>query len=200
MEHLFKNKNSETTLVLFHGTGGDEHDMLPLGEMIDANANILSLRGTVNESGLNRFFKRIRPGVFDEEDLKSRTRDLGDTLKKLADRYTLSLDSMVLMGYSNGANIISSFLSLYGNKVKGAILLHPMTPYKNTIFPKLSDFPVFISAGKNDPIVSQEDTVNLQSLFDKSAAKLEIYWHNSGHQLTQSAIENARDFYTQQIK
>ena len=200
MEHIFKNKNRETTLVLFHGTGGDEHDLIPLGEMIDSEANILSLRGTVNENGLQRFFKRIKPGDFDEDDLKKRTNDLNDMLKSLCSRYGLSMDAMVLMGYSNGANLISSFLSLYGKKVKGALLLHPMTPYKNTKFPNLSDFPVFISAGKNDPIVSQEDTLTLQSLLEKSGAKLEIYWHNSGHQLTNTAIATARDYYTHHIK
>lgn len=200
MKHIFKNKETETALVLFHGTGGDEHDLIPLGEMIDADANILSLRGTVNENGLQRFFKRLKPGVFDEEDLKKRTRDLNDTLNGLCDRYGLSMEAMVLMGYSNGANIISSFLSLYGKKVKGAILLHPMTPYSDTVFPDLSDLPVFISAGKNDPIVSKEDTLNLQSLLERSGAKLEIYWHNSGHQLTNTAIETAKDFYTDHIK
>ncbi|MGM0435772.1 MAG: alpha/beta hydrolase [Bacillota bacterium] len=200
MEHIFKNKDAETTLVLFHGTGGDEHDMIPLGEMIDTDANLLSLRGTVNENGLLRFFKRIKPGIFDENDLKNRTNDLNDTLKRLCERYGVSMNTLVLMGYSNGANIISSFLSLYGKKVKGAIILHPMTPYKATSFPDLSDFPVFIAAGKNDPIVAQDDTLNLQALFEKSGVKLEIFWHNSGHQLTNTAIETAQEFYTTYIK
>lgn len=200
MEHLYKDKGAKTTFVLFHGTGGDEHDLVPIGEMMDSSANVLSLRGTVNESGMLRYFKRLKPGVFDEVDLKKRTMELAETLDTLCKHYDLEKSFMILIGYSNGANIISSYLSLYGNTVQGAILLHPMTPYEKTVFPKMNDFPLFISAGRNDPIVDRQDTLNLHKLYEKSNALVELYWHDSGHQLTNGAIKAATEFYNTHIK
>jgi len=197
MKHIFnKGKNStKPTLLLLHGTGGNELDLLPLAGMIDDEANVLSIRGNVLENGMPRFFRRLAEGVFDEEDLIFRTKELNEFLDEAAEKYGFDRDNIMAIGYSNGANIAASLLFHYQHALNGAILHHPMVPRRGMDLPDLSGKTVFIAAGTNDPICSPMESTDLQSLLEKANAKVEIHWENRGHQLTMQEVEAAAQWY-----
>jgi phospholipase/carboxylesterase len=199
MIHLFKKGNDESkpTLLLLHGTGGNERDLLPLAERIDPNANVLSVRGNVVENGMPRFFRRLAEGVFDIEDLIKRTEELNEFLNEAADQYGFDRDHILAIGYSNGANIAGSLLFHYQDALKGAILHHPMVPRRGIALPDLTGKKIFIAAGKNDPICSQEESVELKDFFEGAGAKVEMFWENHGHMLTYRELEAAKTWYDQ---
>lgn len=170
-------------------------DLMGVAKALDDSANVIALEGDVNEDGMKRFFKRIRPGVFDEQDLIERTHALDHTLKAFQDKYGVMVSNMVLVGYSNGANIVSSYLSLYGKKVAGAFLFQPMLPYNDTVFDDLEGLPVFISASENDPIVPVAQSTALIEAYQKAHARIQPFWHNQGHNLSNITIDEARRFY-----
>ncbi|WHY86547.1 alpha/beta hydrolase [Neobacillus novalis] len=197
MKHIFNKGQDPTkpTLLLLHGTGGNELDLLPLAGMIDDEANVLSVRGNVLENGMPRFFRRLAEGVFDEEDLIYRTKELNEFLDEAAEKYGFDRDNIIAIGYSNGANIAASLLFHYQNALKGAILHHPMVPRKGMDLPDLSGKSVFIAAGTNDPICSPMESAELQSLLEKANANVELHWENRGHQLTMQEVEAAATWY-----
>ncbi|MDS9996676.1 alpha/beta hydrolase [Bacillus atrophaeus] len=197
MKHIFnKGKDStKPTLLLLHGTGGNELDLLPLAGRIDDKASVLSVRGNVLENGMPRFFRRLAEGVFDEEDLIFRTKELNEFLDEAAEKYSFDRDNIIAIGYSNGANIAASLLFHYKNALKGAVLHHPMVPRKGINLPDLSGKFVFIAAGTNDPICSPMESTGLQSLLEKANANVELHWENNGHQLTIEEVEAAAQWY-----
>jgi phospholipase/carboxylesterase len=197
MKHIFnKGKDStKSTLLLLHGTGGNELDLLPIAGRIDDEASVLSVRGNVLENGMPRFFRRLAEGVFDEEDLIFRTKELNEFLDEAAEEYSFDRNNIIAIGYSNGANIAASLLFHYKNALKGAILHHPMVPRKGIDLPDLSDKYVFIAAGTNDPICSPMESNELQSLLEKANANVELHWENKGHQLTIEEVEAAGQWY-----
>ncbi|MER2063113.1 MAG: alpha/beta hydrolase [Alkalibacterium sp.] len=197
MKHIFKQGTdlSNTTLLLLHGTGGSEEDLLPLAEHIDPSANVLSVRGNINENGMSRYFKRLRPGVFDEEDLRFRTHELNDFLDESAKEYGFDRSKIVAIGYSNGANIAGSLLFHYSDALAGAVLHHPMVPLRGLDLPDLSGLPVFIGAGKNDPICPSEESEELEQLLSNAGADITMHWENHGHQLTGTEIDAAANWY-----
>jgi phospholipase/carboxylesterase len=197
MKHIFNKGTDSTkpTFLLLHGTGGNELDLLPLAGRIDDEANVLSVRGNVLENGMPRFFRRLAEGVFDEEDLIFRTKELNQFLDEAAEKYSFDRNNMIAIGYSNGANIAASLLFHYQNALKGAILHHPMVPRKGMILPDLSGKSVFIAAGTNDPICSPMESAELQSLLEKANADVELHWENRGHQLTMEEVEAAANWY-----
>ncbi|UQW97807.1 alpha/beta hydrolase [Rummeliibacillus sp. G93] len=197
MKHIFNkgtNPNKPTFLML-HGTGGNELDLLPLAGVIDDEANVLSVRGNVLEQGMPRFFRRLSEGVFDEEDLIFRTRELNEFLDEATEKYGFDRDNIIAIGYSNGANIAASLLFHYQHALKGAILLHPMVPRRGIALPDLAGKSVFIGAGTNDPICSPEETKELQQLLQQANASVELHWENRGHQLTMGEVESAKEWY-----
>ncbi|MED3552614.1 alpha/beta hydrolase [Cytobacillus praedii] len=197
MKHIFNKGQNPTkpTLLMLHGTGGNELDLLPLAGRIDDEANVLSVRGNVLENGMPRFFRRLAEGVFDEEDLIFRTKELNDFLTEAAEKYEFDRNNIIAIGYSNGANIAASLLFHIQNALKGAILHHPMVPRRGIELPDLSGKSVFIAAGTNDPICSPEESVELQNLLVKANANVELHWENRGHQLTINEVEKAREWY-----
>jgi len=197
MKHIF-NKGQDSkkpTLLLLHGTGGDELDMLPIAERIDPTAPVLSVRGNVLENGMPRFFRRISEGVFDEEDLIFRTKQLNEFLDEAAEQYNFDRNNIIAIGYSNGANIAASLLFHYQNALKGAILHHPMIPRRGIKLPDLSGKSVFIAAGTNDPICAPEESTGLQSLLESANASVELYWGNKGHRLSVEEVDAASQWY-----
>ncbi len=197
MKHIFQQGNDETkpTLLLLHGTGGDESDLLPLAARVDRAASVLSVRGNVLENGMSRFFRRLAEGVFDEEDLVYRTKELYEFLDEAALTYNFERNNVVAIGYSNGANIAGSLLFHYRDALKGAILHHPMVPRWGIELPNLKESPVFISAGKNDPICSPMETYELQTLLEKAGADVHVHWENNGHHLTNTELDAAALWY-----
>lgn len=199
MKHIFKrgNDRAKPTLLLLHGTGGTEKDLLPLAGKVDPDANVLSVRGNVLENGMPRFFRRLAEGVFDEEDLIFRTKELNEFLDKAAEENDFDRNNIIAIGYSNGANIAASLLFHFQDALKGAILHHPMVPRRNIELPNLTGKKVFIAAGKNDPMCPAQESVDLQTLLEEANAEVEIYWENNGHQLTLTEVEAAAEWYKQ---
>lgn len=197
MHHIFNEGSDpeQPTLLLLHGTGGTEKDLLPLANIVDPNAHVLSVRGNVLENGMPRFFKRLEEGIFDEEDLIFRTKELHHFLDEAAEMYNFSRKNIFAIGYSNGANIAVSLLFHYNDALKGAMLHHPMVPRRGIELPNLTDVSVFIAAGKNDPLCSPEESVELQSILEKARANVTVHWEENGHQLSRTEIKAAKEWY-----
>ncbi|WP_144463098.1 alpha/beta hydrolase [Siminovitchia fortis] len=197
MKHIFKEGThpAAPTLLLLHGTGGTETDLLPLAEKIDKDAAVLSVRGNVLENGMPRFFRRLAEGVFDEADLIFRTKELKDFLDGAAKKYEFDRNHVIAIGYSNGANIAASLLFHYENSLKGAILHHPMVPRRNIELPNLTGRHIFIAAGKNDLMCPPHESLELQDLLSGAHADVTVHWENNGHQLTWTEVEAAAGWY-----
>lgn len=197
---FFKGVNTKLpTLFMLHGTGGTEQDLVPIAKMISPESSILSVRGNVSENGMPRFFKRLAEGVFDEEDLRFRTKELRDFLNEASIKYGFDRDNVVAVGYSNGANIAASMLFHFQDIFKGAILHHPMVPIRGLMLPELTGLPIFIGAGKNDPICSSNETEELDEMLQTAGAHVTIHWEQNGHQLTQSEVEAAVSWFSQEF-
>jgi phospholipase/carboxylesterase len=201
MKHIFEKgtRQDMPTLVLFHGTGGTERDLLPLAKQISPESSVLSLKGNVLENGMPRFFRRLAEGIFDEEDLIFRTKEVKDFLDQAAVQYGFNRTNLVAVGYSNGANIAGSLLFHFQQTLKGAILHHPMVPRRGVQIPDLSGTPIFIGAGTNDPICSPRETEELQELFVGAGATVTVHWENFGHQLTSMEVDSAADWFRKQF-
>ena len=187
--------NNSLTLLLLHGTGGNENDLVPIAKMLEIkNAAILSPRGKVLENGMPRFFRRLAEGVFDIEDLKFRTNELADFIHNASKVYTLNLNRIMAIGYSNGANIAASILLLRPEILSSAILFRPMIPLVPDTLPHLSSKHILISAGAHDPIIPRYQTEELFDLLKKVEARVSIQWQNSGHELTQRDVVAASEW------
>ncbi|WP_017185668.1 alpha/beta hydrolase [Alkalibacillus haloalkaliphilus] len=197
MKHVFKKGTdlSNPTLLLLHGTGGTEEDLLPLVDHIDPEANVLSVRGNVSENGMPRFFRRLAEGVFDEEDLIFRTKELYEFLDQAAKDYGFDRDNIIAVGYSNGANIAGSLMFHYQDALKAASLHHPMVPRRGIELPDLTGKKVFIAAGTNDPICPAQESEDLKDLLDNAGATVQLHWENQGHQLNLGEVKAAADWY-----
>lgn len=202
MKHIYKQGTdaSQPVLILLHGTGGNEHDLLPLAELISPTSSVLSVRGNVLENGMPRFFRRLAEGVFDIEDLKFRTQELNEFLDQAAIDYGFDRNNLVAVGYSNGANIAGSLLFHYQNSLRGAILHHPMVPIRGTELPDMSQLPIFIGAGKNDPICPPQETEDLEVLLSGAGASVTVHWEQFGHQLTATEVNAAAAWYQDNVK
>lgn len=176
------------SLVLLHGTGGNEHDLVSIGREIDPSASILSPRGKVLENGMPRFFKRLAEGVFDIEDLKFRTRELAEFIQNCSMHYNFDMSRTIAVGFSNGANIASSVLLLYPQIFVGAILFRGMIPFIPESLPNLSNTTILMSSGTDDPIVTKTETEKLSQLFQESNAIVTLKWQRSAHNLVQEDI------------
>lgn len=199
MKHIFQQGESERVLLLLHGTGGTEQDLLPIAKMIDPNASVLSVRGNVSENGMPRFFKRLREGVFDEEDLIARTEELYQFLDEASQEYGFDRSKVVAAGYSNGANIAGSLLFHYEKSLEGALLFHPMVPRRGIDLPDQNGLPVFIGAGENDPICSAQETEELEKYLKDAEAQVTVHWERMGHQLTENEVTEAASWYKKQF-
>jgi predicted esterase len=180
------------TLLLLHGTGGGEDDLLDLGRMLLPGANLLSPRGKVLENGLPRFFRRLAAGVFDLEDLRVRTNELAGFIEAAAATYGFDPGRVIAVGYSNGANIAGSLLLSQPLVLAGAALFHPMVPFVPETLPELQDRPVFIGAGRQDPIVPIPETERLAALLRNSGADVKLVWQAGGHHLGADEVEMAQ--------
>ena len=192
--HEFVPGKSERTLLLLHGTGGNERDLLSLGRELDPNASLLSPRGKVLENGMPRFFRRLAEGVFDLEDLRKRTHELADFVISSAQAYKIDIKKLVAIGYSNGANIAASVLLLRPEVLSAAILFRAMVPLIPETQPDLSAARVWIGAGSFDPIIPQSETRKLVELLRQAGADVTIRFFESGHQLTPNDVDAAREW------
>ena len=183
-------------LLLLHGTGGDENDLLPLGREIAHGAPLLSPRGNVLEGDMPRFFKRYREGVFDEDDVRRRANELAHFVAEARRAYGLARP--VALGYSNGANIAAAVLLLHPKTLAGAILLRATTPLAEPPRPDLSGIPVMILSGLNDPIIPRSGAEKLARTLADAGARIERSELPAGHGLTQSDVERAKAFFARE--
>ena len=190
--HEFVPGSSSRTLLLLHGTGGNERDLIPLGRELDPNAALLSPRGKVLENGMPRFFRRLAEGVFDLEDLEYRTNELADFVTAAAQHYGFSSDQLIAVGYSNGANIAASMLLLRPEIMHRAILFRSIVPLIPDTLPDLSSARVWIGAGDQDPIIPPSEVQRLVELLRRAGADVTIRFFNAGHGLTNDDLEAAR--------
>lgn len=197
MNYIYRpsGKEGAYTLLLLHGTGGDERDLLPLAAHFGEGFNILSLRGNVSEGGMPRFFKRLGMGVFDEQDLAFRTHEMVAFLRELATKEGFDEGKMVALGYSNGANIAGSTLMLYPDFLAGAILLRPMQPFKTPESFHSLGKPVFTSNGDQDPTIRPAATRSYIQLLLEAGYAVEHHDLNAGHQLTQQDLQLASAWF-----
>ena len=177
------------TLLLLHGTGGTEDDLLPLGDRLLPGAAQLSPRGRVLENGMPRFFRRLAEGVFDLDDLRLRTHELADFVEAARARYDLGPMPPVAVGFSNGANIAAAMLLLRPGSLGGALLLRPMVPLVPDPLPVLGGVPVQINAGTADPIVTPAQSEELAALLRRAGAAVTIDWVRGSHGLGQQDLE-----------
>jgi predicted esterase len=173
-------------LLLLHGTGGDENDLLPLGEALLPGAPRLSPRGKVLENGMPRFFRRLAEGVFDLEDLRRRTEELADFVEAATAAHGLAERRPVAVGFSNGANIAAAMLLLRPEVLGGALLIRPMVPLVPETLPDLTGVPVQINAGESDPLVP---------LLAEAGASVEVRWIRSGHALTREDLDAGKAWF-----
>ena len=190
--HVFKPGTNGTTLLMLHGTGGDEHDLLPLAEMLMPEAAVLSPRGQVLENGMPRFFRRLAEGVFDEDDLRRRAGDLAAFISSAAARHHFDARGVVAVGFSNGANIASAVMLLHPGTLAGAIVIRGQVPLVPDPLPSLVGTRVLISNGRSDPLVGPAETERLAALLRSAGADVALEWQPGGHQLTQADIQSAR--------
>lgn len=190
--YRFEPGRGPRTLLLLHGTGADENDLLPLGRALDPDATLLSPRGKVLENGMPRFFRRFAEGVLDVEDLKARTDELASFLEECATRFGFDVANVVAVGFSNGANIAASTLLRHPKALTGAVLLRPMVPYEPEGPVDLNGVPVFIGAGRSDPLIAPEDSRRLATILERLGAEVELSWVPGGHQLDMREVERAR--------
>lgn len=195
MHHVYVKGNSDHVIILLHGTGGNEHDLLTLSNYIDQDATKIGIRGRILESGMPRYFKRLSPGIFDTENLIEESHWLKKTIESLCDQYELNDKKLHVLGYSNGANIASSLNFHYPQLFLTSLLFHPMLPFETFDYPPLKHQNIFIAAGKNDPIVPHDQTLELASTYQKFGANVEVFWSYSGHQITQASILEAHQFF-----
>jgi phospholipase/carboxylesterase len=189
-----EDKTSAETLIVLHGTGGNEDDLIGIGQTIAPGAAILSPRGKVLENGAPRFFKRLAEGVFDPKEVRSRAEELAGFIRAAISRYALNPERVFAMGYSNGANIASTVMFIDPELLRGAILFRPMLVLETDGRSDLTGRGVFISAGQMDPIVPVKSVVRLVELFEASHADITLKWHQAGHNLLPSEVREAANW------
>jgi predicted esterase len=197
-EHVFRAPAGSVapTLLLLHGTGGTEDDLIPLAESVAPTAGILSPRGKVLEGSNPRFFRRLAEGVFDLEDLRFRTHELARFVEASAARYGFDATRIVAVGFSNGANIAASLLLLTPGVLSGAILFRAMVPIVPNPLPSLTETRILMSNGRGDPLISVAQADALADLFRRCGADVTLEWQPGGHSLTKRDVELAARFLT----
>jgi phospholipase/carboxylesterase len=182
------------TLLLLHGTGGDENSLLPLGRAMAPGAALLSLRGTVLEHGMARFFRRLPEGVFDQRELELQTAKLAAFLDAAAGSYAFSFSRLVAVGFSNGGNLATSLLLKCPAKLAGAVVMRGMAPFVPDPALDLQRKPVLLLSGIDDPIVGTDEAGELAKLFRAANADITLHWEKAGHILSQGDVLMAFDW------
>lgn len=198
MNYLFeKGSTNSKKLILLHGTGGDEYSLMEIAGFLAPDSTILSLRGTIEEDGMNRFFKRNGLNQFDLDSLEQETDRLHETIKEISENEQIPLEDWLLVGYSNGANIAAHLLLERETKLNKGLFFHPMSLGVHQSRASLEDKTVWLSYGENDPIVSPASFNTLAHQFKERQANLTIQHTAMGHQLTLAEVEKAKSWLEQ---
>ena len=186
--------DSGVTLLVLHGTGGNEGDLIPLAQELAPTAAILSPRGKVLEFGAPRFFRRLAEGVFDHEDLVFRTHELAGFIEAAAEEYGFDKSKLVATGYSNGANIAGSLILLHPGLLRAAVLFRAMVPFEPEATPDLSGMPVFMASGRRDQMIPPDNSQRLADLLGEAGADVDLRWRETGHGLTYEEVAEAKEW------
>ena len=192
--YLYEKRDGPRMLLLLHGTGGNERDIIPLGEELDLHAHLASVRGNVSENGMNRYFKRISEGVFDRADLAKRSRELGAFIEAAAEKHAFELSQTIGVGFSNGANVLLHLICTQPRLLKAAILLRPMSAALPDTLSPLGGLPIFIGSGEFDSMVPKGDAARLDSALRSVGASSTPRTTQSEHRLTPQDIVLAREW------
>ncbi|HWR51416.1 MAG TPA: alpha/beta hydrolase [Bryobacteraceae bacterium] len=187
-------QGNRVTLLLLHGTGGDEGDLIPIGQSLVPGAALLSPRGRVLENGMPRFFRRVAEGVFDVEDIRLRARELAEFVEAASKVYGFDDHGVVAVGYSNGANIAAALLLLQPRVLAGAVLFRAMVPLEPERPPDLRDVPVFLAAGATDRIVPRPNVERLATLLREGGSSVSLEVYPRGHELGTDEIDDAGEW------
>ncbi len=183
------NADDPRTVLLLHGTGGNERDLLDLGARVAPGARLLGVRGQVLEGGQPRFFRRLAEGVFDEADIRRRAADLAAFVPAAAATYGFDASKVFAVGYSNGANVAAAILLLHPGVLAGAALLRSMVPLEPTVVRALGGAPVLLAEGRTDPIVPVANAERLATLLKAAGAVVTLHWEQAGHALTMADVQ-----------
>lgn len=195
MNYKYVNNNNKNTFILLHGTGGTMEDLIPIAKYIDSFANILSLEGHILEGPHKRYFKRLGMGILDEESLEKESYYVENKINELSRKYNFDLNNIYFIGYSNGANLISSMLYLNSKLVKNAILFNAMVPYKDKKPTSNISANILLTGGKFDNMIPIHLTEGLSNDLTKAGAEVTFHLTNQGHQISESNIRKAKEFY-----
>ena len=186
------------TLLLLHGTGGDENDLLPLGRLLAPGAALLSPRGNVLERGAPRFFRRFAEGVFDTEDVKRRAGELAAFVRAAAARYGFAADLVIAAGFSNGANIAGAMMLLEPGVLRGGALFRAQLVIEESVIGQRSSVSggtvVFLAGGRTDSIVPVAETERLAKVLTEHGADVTLRWDDAGHTLTRGDVDAAAEW------
>ena len=177
-------------LLLLHGTGGDETDLVGLAEMVSAGSAFVSPRGKVLENGMPRFFRRLAEGVLDEDDVRRRANELADFIAEARTAY--DLPAPIALGFSNGANVAAAVMLLRPDALAGAVLMRAMVPLADPLTEppaaRLDGVPVLILSGAADPIVPAENAARLAAMLENAGAAVRHETVSAGHNLSQADV------------
>jgi predicted esterase len=188
------------TLLVLHGTGGNEDDLLPLAGELMPTAGVLSPRGKVLERGMPRFFRRIAEGVFDVEDLKQRTEELATFIAAATDHYRFDASRVIAVGFSNGANIAASLLLMRPTVLRGAVLFRAMVPFVPDNAPALAGKSVLMLNGLTDPLIPAAEAERLAGMLAVAGADVTLEWQPTDHNLTTADVACARTWLAEGLR
>jgi len=200
--HVWLPGSDDPPLFLLHGTGGDEHDLLGLRDHLAPDAAVLSPRGSVSEHGMARFFRRLREGVFDEDDLRLRADELAAFLRQAEQKYAVATGSWLAVGFSNGANMASALLLRHPESLAGAVLLAAMVPFQHdeSEDQALTGKPVLIVNGTRDPMATPDQTSRLADQLRRRGAEVELLTFNGGHTIDAGRLPQIKEFIDRRIR
>ena len=199
--HIFvpAEKPDLPTLLLLHGTGGDERDLLGLGRELWPGAALLGVRGKVRENGMPRFFRRFAEGVFDVDDLMTRTNELAEFIDTAAEHYGFSKRHLIAVGYSNGAKIAASLIFLHPHYLAAGVLFRAQVPFTPDLVRNFSELSVFLAGGMRDTIVPHNQTEQLGAILQSGGADVSMFWHRGGHELGDDDIKAAKTWLVDKV-
>jgi predicted esterase len=199
--HIFvpADKPDSPTLLLLHGTGGDERDLLGLGRELWPGAALLAVRGKVLENGMPRFFRRFAEGMFDVDDLKARTNELAEFIDIAAEHYGFNKRHLVAVGYSNGANIAASLIFLHPHYLAAGVLFRAQVPFTPDLVRNFSELSVLLAGGTRDTIVPHDQTEQLAAILESGQADVLLFWHRGGHELGNDDIAAAKTWLADKV-